>query len=81
MQFEQVTGPPQVIHCVGCLQEFTAGSEPPVTASGRPLDLVYRDIQGDGLYCEVCALKMKQDQDPTRARDNFFADTTGSVKA
>jgi len=73
----QLTGLPQVVRCSGCQQEFTAGSLPHVSASGRLLDIVYED---QGLYyCEQCAAKVSEAVDTTRSVTQFYADTTGET--
>ncbi len=78
MRFNRITGVPQVLQCSGCLKEYTAGSPPYQTASGRQLDTVYQNDAGV-TYCEACAAKHAEGTDTTKAVTMFYADTRGDT--
>ena len=77
MRFEPITGPPQIVQCLGCLEERVTGSQGERSASGRLLDAVYRETASGGLYCETCAAKHAEGIDTTKALTQFYADTRG----
>jgi hypothetical protein len=79
VRFQRITGPAEVVQCMGCLEERTAGSLPHRSASGRLLDTVYRETASGALYCESCALRHAEGIDTSRSVTQFYADTRGEA--
>jgi hypothetical protein len=79
MRFIPLTGSAQVVHCQGCQVERTGGDLNDCTASGRPLDVVYKDSASNSLYCESCVSKLVYSVDFTRSVNHFYMDTRGEV--
>ncbi len=80
MKFVLVTGPVVTIECKVCQAHVVGGTELySSAATGEPVQPleVYQEEAG-GMYCSACAAKLVA-EDPTKAVNQFFSDTTGNA--
>lgn len=79
MNLARIEGPCTILNCAGCRRDGIGGTEPYISAStgeDRQPEDWYRKEDGE-TYCTQCAAKLVE-QDPTRSRTQFYADTAGT---